>query len=210
MSVGPENSGHGDTSAAAAQDLALFPLGSVLLPGGLLPLRIFEPRYLELVGHCLREDQSFGVVLITRGTDTESAVSTAEVGTSARVIDFQALPDGLLGVLCRGERRFRILERSRQPNGLNRARVQWLPEPAPTPPAPQFDALVSALRKAIGSLINAQRLIEPSYEDAGWISHRLAELLPLEPALLQRLLQLDDPGARLQLLAPLLEQHGLR
>ena len=210
MSVAPEPSGNTDTSAAAAQDLALFPLGSVLLPGGLLPLRIFEPRYLELIGRCLRENHAFGVVLITRGSDTDSAVSTAEVGTSARVIDFQPMPDGLLGVLCRGERRFRILERSQQPNGLNRARVQWLSEPAPTPPALQFAALVSALRKAIASLVNSQRFIEPRYEDAGWVSHRLAELLPLEPGLLQRLLEMDDPRARLQLLAPLLEQHGLR
>ncbi|HEX4052454.1 MAG TPA: LON peptidase substrate-binding domain-containing protein [Steroidobacteraceae bacterium] len=210
MPVVPEHSARTDTSAASAQDLALFPLGGVLLPGGLLPLRIFEPRYLDLLGHCLRENQAFGVVLITSGTDTDSAVRTAEIGTSARVIDFQPMPDGLLGVLCRGERRFRILQRSQQPNGLNRARVQWLPEPPPVPPAARFAAAVSALRKAIASLINSQRFIEPHYEDAGWVSHRLAELLALEPALLQRLLELDDPEVRLQLLAPLLKQHDLR
>lgn len=209
MSVGPERSDH-DTSAPAAQDLALFPLGGVLLPGGLLPLRIFEARYVDLISRCMRENEAFGVVLITSGNDTDTSVGIADMGTSARVIDFQPMPDGLLGVLCRGERRFRILERSQQANGLNRARVQWLSEPAPSPPAPQFAPLVSALRKAIASLINSQRFIEPHYEDAGWVSHRLAELLPLEPALLQRLLELDDPGKRLQLLAPLLEQDALR
>lgn len=210
MSGTPEPTGHTDTSADAAQDLALFPLGGVLLPGGLLPLRIFEPRYLDLLGHCLRENQAFGVVLITSGTDTDSHVHTAQVGTSARVIDFQPLPDGLLGVLCRGERRFRILERSQQANGLNRARVRWLPEAPPAPPAPRFAPLVSPLRKAIASLISSQRLLEPHYEDAGWVSHRLAELLALEPALLQRVLELDDPDTRLQLLAPLLERAALR
>lgn len=210
MSGTPEAAGHADRSAAAAHDLALFPLGGVLLPGGLLPLRIFEPRYLDLLGHCMRENQAFGVVLITSGTDTDCTVRTAEVGTSARVIDFQPLPDGLLGVLCRGEKRFRILERSQQANGLNRARVQWLPERSPVPPAPRFAALVAALRQAIASLISSQRLLEPHYEDAGWVSHRLAELLPLDPALLQRVLELDDPEARLQLLAPLLEQGALR
>jgi hypothetical protein len=209
VSVAPEQSDH-DTSACAAQDLALFPLGGVLLPGGLLPLRIFEPRYLDLIGRCLRENQAFGVVLITSGSDTDSAARVADVGTSARVIDFQPMPDGLLGVLCRGERRFRILERRQQSNGLNLARVCWLPEPPPSPPAPQFAREVSALRKAIASLINSQRFFEPHYEDAGWVSHRLAELLPLEPALVQRLLELDDPGARLALLAPLLEKDTLR
>jgi hypothetical protein len=210
VSVAAEHPGPPDRSGSAAQELALFPLGGVLLPGGLLPLRIFEPRYLDLIGRCLRENQAFGVVLITSGTETDSAVRTAAVGTSARVIDFQPMPDGLLGVLCRGERRFRILERSQQGDGLNRACVQWLPEPASTAPAPQFAVLVSALREAIASLINSQRFIEPHYEDAGWVSHRLAELLPLEPALLQRLLELEDPGARLQLLAPLLKPNTLR
>lgn len=209
MSAGPEHSGH-DTSACAAHDLALFPLGGVLLPGGLLPLRIFQARYVDLIGRCMRENDAFGVVLLTSGSDTDSTVGVASIGTSARVIDFQPMPDGLLGVLCRGERRFRILTRSQQTNGLNLARVQWLPEPAPSPPAPQLAPLVSALRQAIASLVNSQRFFEPHYEDVGWISHRLAELLPLEPALLQRLLELDDPEARLQLLAPLLEQGTLR
>jgi len=209
VSVGPEQSDH-DTGAFAAHDLALFPLGGVLLPGGLLPLRIFEARYVDLIGRCMRGNEAFGVVLITSGSDTESSVGVAGVGTSARIIDFQPMPDGLLGVLCRGERRFRILTRSQQANGLNLARVQWLPEPAPSPPARQFAPLVSALRKAMGSLVNSQRFFEPHYEDAGWVSHRLAELLPLEPALVQRLLELDEPGTRLQLLAPLLRQDMLR
>jgi hypothetical protein len=192
------------------QEIALFPLGGVLLPGGLLPLRIFEARYLDLIGRCMRQDEAFGVVLIRSGADTDSAVSVADIGTCARVIDFQPMPDGVLGVLCRGERRFRILERSQQADGLNTARVQWLAERAAAPPPAQFEALVSALRKAIASLINSQRFIEPHYEDAGWVSHRLAELLPLEPDVLQTLLELEDPQARLHLLAPMLERDGLR
>ena len=210
MSVTPEQADPTPAGATPAQDLALFPLGGVLLPGGLLPLRIFEPRYLDLIGRCLRQSDAFGVVLITRGSETDSAVRTADIGTSARVIDFQPMPDGLLGVLCRGEQRFRILERRQQADGLNRARVQWLPEPAPVPPAPQFASLVTAVREAIDSLINSQRFIQPQYEDAGWVSHRLAELLPLEPVVAQQLLELNDPERRLQLLAPLLERHGLR
>ena len=90
-------------------DIALFPLRTVLFPGGLLPLRIFEARYLDMVGRSMRHDEPFGVVLIVAGSEIKSEVVTAEIGTSARVIDFQTLAGGLLGVLCRGERRFRIL-----------------------------------------------------------------------------------------------------
>ena len=185
------------------QDIALFPLHSVLMPGGLLPLRIFEPRYVDLIGRCLRRDEVFGVVLIRSGEETASEVSTAEVGTSARIIDFQPLADGLLGVLCRGELRFRIGERSQQADGLNRAEVEWLPNGAPIPVQRHFQPLVQMVRQGLASLENSQRLMESHYEDAGWVSHRLAEMLPLEPALLQRLLELEDPNARLQLLAPL-------
>lgn len=186
-------------------DIALFPLNGVLLPGGLLPLRIFEPRYVDLIGRCLRSSEAFGVVLILRGHETESQVSTAQVGTSAHIIDFQSLTDGLLGVLCRGGRRFRIRERSQQADGLNRAQVDWLPGDEPAPVQPHFQPVVEVLRQALASLVNSRRLMEPHYEDAGWVSHRIAEMLPLEPPLLQRLLELPDPNARLRLLAPLME-----
>lgn len=205
MSRAPEPPAEPCTSAAAAQQTALFPLAGVLLPGGLLPLRIFEPRYVDLIGRCLRQDETFGVVLIRGGAQTESVVSVAGIGTSARIVDFQPLPDGLLGVLCRGERRFRILERHQQRDGLNCARIEWLAEPLPAPPAPEFAPLVAVLREAIASLPHSRRLIEPQYEDAGWVSHRLAELLPLEPQRQQRLLELDDPEERLRLLARLMQ-----
>lgn len=186
-------------------DIALFPLHSVLMPGGLLPLRIFEPRYVDLIGRCLRCDEAFGVVLIQTGSEIESLVSTAPIGTSARIVDFQPMADGLLGVLCRGERRFRILTRSREADGLNRATVDWLQDTPCEPLEPQFQPLVGVLRRALASLVNSKRLMPPHYEDAGWVSNRLAELLPLEPPLLQRLLELDDPALRLRLLAPMID-----
>ncbi|MGH8140890.1 MAG: LON peptidase substrate-binding domain-containing protein [Steroidobacteraceae bacterium] len=205
MSAPPEGEGG---RPAAAEEIALFPLHTVLLPGGLLPLRIFEPRYVDLVGRCLRSNEAFGVVLIQSGNETGSAVSIAEVGTSARIVDFQPLTDGLLGLLCRGEQRFRVCSRRQQPDGLNRAEVLWLTEPGPEPLEPQFQPLADTVREGFASLTNSQRLIEPHYEDAGWVSHRLAEMLPLEPALLQCLLELDQPGARLRILAPLVDAQG--
>ena len=186
-------------------DIALFPLNTVLFPGGLLPLRIFETRYVDMVGGCMRQDAMFGVVLIVDGNDTSAVVNIAEVGTAARIVDFQTQPDGLLGLLCRGERRFRVQQRRQQGDGLNRATIEWMQDAPLTPLDPQFQPLVSVLRKVMARLANIGRFIEPNYEDASWVSHRLAELLPLEPPWQQRLLEIDDPNVRLGLLAPLIE-----
>ena len=187
------------------EEIALFPLNTVLFPGGLLPLRIFEPRYVDMVGGCMRQDAEFGVVLIVQGTDTSSVVSIAGMGTSARVVDFQTQTDGLRGLLCRGERRFRVAQRRLQDDGLNRATVEWMQDAALTPLAPQFRPLVSVLRKVMARLANIGRFLEPNYEDASWVSHRLAEFLPLEPPWQQRLLEIDDPNERLGMLAPMID-----
>jgi len=187
------------------EEIALFPLNTVLFPGGLLPLRIFEPRYVDMVGGCMRRDAEFGVVLIVQGTDTSSVVSIAGMGTSARVVDFQTQTDGLLGLLCRGERRFRVAQRRLQDDGLNRATVEWMQDAALTPLDPQFQPLVSVLRKVMARLANIGRFLEPNYEDASWVSHRLAEFLPLEPPWQQRLLEIDDPNERLGMLAPMID-----
>ena len=187
------------------QQIALFPLNTVLFPGGLLPLRIFETRYVDMVGRCLRTDAAFGVVLIDGGSDSEREVNTALIGTSARIVDFQTLDDGLLGLLCRGERRFRICSRDRQDDGLNCASVEWLEPEKAVVMAAQFQPLVPLLRHAMASLTTVGRFVEPNYEDASWVSHRLAELLPLDHSLQQHLLEIDDPEARLRLLAPLID-----
>ncbi len=187
------------------QDIALFPLNTVLFPGGLLPLRIFETRYTDMVGGCMRQGEDFGVVLIVEGNETGSAVDIAAVGTSAHIVDFQTQADGLLGLLCRGERRFRILQRRQQDDGLNRATVEWLADPTRTPLDPQFAPLVGVLRKVMTRMASSGRYIEPDYDDAGWVSHRLAELLPLDVPWQQRLLEIDDPNERLGLMAPLID-----
>jgi uncharacterized protein len=186
-------------------DIALFPLNTVLFPGGLLPLRIFETRYVDMVGGCMRQDAMFGVVLIVDGNDTSAVVNIAEVGTAARIVDFQTQPDGLLGLLCRGERRFRVQQRRQQGDGLNRATIEWMQDAPLTPLDPQFQPLVSVLRKVMARLASIGRFIEPNYEDASWVSHRLAEFLPLEAPWQQRLLEIDDPNVRLGMLAPLIE-----
>jgi Lon protease-like protein len=186
-------------------EIALFPLGTVLFPGGLLPLRIFETRYTDMVRRCMREDLVFGVVRIEQGSEVSANVATAAVGTSARIVDFQALDNGLLGVLCRGEARFRIRSSSRQSDGLNRAEVEWVAEPAKMPVGDEHAALVQVLRESLSRLASLGRFIEPDYEDAGWVSYRLAELLPLPISLQQQLLETGDPIERLGVLTPLVD-----
>ncbi|HEY7377666.1 MAG TPA: LON peptidase substrate-binding domain-containing protein, partial [Steroidobacteraceae bacterium] len=100
------------------EEIALFPLNTVLFPGGPLPLRIFEPRYIDMVRRCLREQRGFGVVLIRSGNEVGPA-EFESVGTLARIVDFHALSDGLLGLVNVGERRFRVISRRRQDDGLN-------------------------------------------------------------------------------------------
>src|SRR5690348_5910177 len=97
-----------------ASSLPLFPLDTVLFPGGPLSLRIFEPRYLYMVRRCLKDAGPFGVVLLLEGAEAGAAVRIADTGTSARLVDFDTLPDGLLGVVCVGERRFRVQRRWQQ------------------------------------------------------------------------------------------------
>jgi Lon protease-like protein len=185
--------------------IALFPLNTVLFPGGLLPLRIFETRYVDMVGRCTRENETFGVVLVENASDTERQVVTAAIGTSARIVDFQTLEDGLLGILCHGERRFRIHTRSQRPDGLNCAEIEWLEQAGRVRVPERLQSLVPLLREALGQLKTIGRFVEPDYEDACWVGYRLAELLPLDQKLLQRLLQSEDAVARLDLLAPLLD-----
>jgi Lon protease-like protein len=194
--------------AQASADIALFPLNTVLFPGGLLPLRIFEPRYVDMIRRCMRANEVFGVVLIDGGGDTQREVATAPIGTTARVVDFQSLADGLLGLLCRGERRFRIEARSRRDDGLNCATVVWIEEFTRVPLAMQFQPLVPLLRQAMSNLTTIGGFMEPDYDDSAWVSHRLAELLPLDQSLQQHLLEIDDPEARLRLLAPLIESQS--
>ena len=186
-------------------ELPLFPLRTVLFPGGLLPLRIFEPRYVDMVGRCMRAGSDFGVVLITGGQETGAVADLAPIGTSAHIVDFNALPDGLLGLMCRGARRFRLLARRVQSDGLHVGTVEWLAEPVPSALAPEHRPLALVLRRVLQELGDTARHLEADYDEAGWVSNRLAEFLPLERNSQQELLELADPQERMRQLAPLIE-----
>ncbi len=111
----------------ATEPFPLFPLNTVLFPGGPLPLRIFETRYVDMVRRCMRDGSAFGVVWNHSGAEVGEVANVAEVGTTARIVDFNAMPDGFLGITCMGERKFRISKRWQQSDGLNLGDIEYLP-----------------------------------------------------------------------------------
>ena len=188
------------------QEIALFPLNTVLFPGGPLPLRIFEARYIDLVRRCLREDTGFGVVLLKEGEEAGAApTETCDVGTFAKIVDFSGQPDGLLGIEARGERRFRIHSRRRARDGLNMAEVEWLPEEQAVPLPDEFSDLGPALDYVLAQVGEPYETLERRLDDSGWVAGRLAEILPLPTGHKQQCLELDDPVERLRYLRPLFE-----
>ncbi len=182
--------------------IPLFPLNLVLFPAGPLPLRIFETRYYDMVRRCMREGSGFGVVLIREGAESGTGdTEVYEVGTTADITDFHQLADGLLGLSCVGRRRFRIVARSRQTDGLNLGEVNWLEaEPAVLVP-PRHARLPALLQSVLPQLGEVYTGIEMHLDDAAWVGHRLAEILPLPLAVKQSYLELDDPLERLDKLA---------
>ncbi len=194
-------------SGSGAADIALFPLQTVLFPGGRLPLRLFEQRYLSMAKACLREDLPFGVCLIREGGEVGAPAVPEDVGCTARIQSWDMTQLGVLEVIARGERRFRILERRVQADGLARARVELLAEESDAPLAPD-DLCARILRRALES--GGEALVEPParYDSAAWVGARLAELLPLSPESRQRLLEMDSALDRLEILRRLVRPAG--
>ncbi|MEO8016420.1 MAG: LON peptidase substrate-binding domain-containing protein [Pseudomonadota bacterium] len=180
--------------------IPLFPLHTVLFPDGPLPLRIFETRYTDMVRRCMREQQPFGVVLIEEGDEAGVVATTATVGCTARIADFHRLHDGLLGIACVGGRKFRVERVWRAADGLNMGEVCWLPEEPVLPLPADYARLGITVRRALDDLAEHYQHVEKKFDDAAWIGARLAELLPIELADRQALLELDDPLERLDAL----------
>jgi hypothetical protein len=186
---------------AEVRELSLFPLNTVLFPGGPLPLRIFEPRYLDMVSRCLREQSGFAVVLLGEGEEAASATSFAATGTEARIVDFDRLEGNLLGISCIGRERVRVVEAWREADGLNRGRVLDIASDPVVPLPPDQAWLSEVVMQAMPEAGDTYRHVERR-EDAAWVANRLAELLPLTLADKQTLLELVDPLERLCVLEP--------
>ena len=189
--------------------LPLFPLKTVLFPGALLGLKVFETRYLDLMSECLRQGTPFGVVGLRQGQEaarsraTEEPTQLEDVGVLVRIDDIDAEQAGILSVRCTGTQRFRrIGPPGRRDNGLWTSQAELIPDDPPRSPGPAMATTVAALAEAISKLKehDQQPFAEPyRLDDAGWVANRWCELLPVSMAAKQKLMALDDPVIRLSL-----------
>ncbi|MGA9856126.1 MAG: LON peptidase substrate-binding domain-containing protein [Gammaproteobacteria bacterium] len=198
---------HEDISLPA--EIPLFPLNTVLFPGGPLTLRIFETRYLDMVSDCLKRERGFGVCLIEKGSETGPA-HTYTVGTLARIRDWSNGSDGLLNILALGSQRFRMTRVRTQHNGLNTAEVEWLPQ-EPTMPLPDSaQPLAELLQQILAQVQERYAQVTCAYEDASWVGYRLAEMLPLPIAQRQYLLEISDARMRLDIIGTLISAQAVK
>ena len=212
------------TTPPTLTSLPLFPLGSVLFPGGVLPLRIFEVRYLDLIGKCHKVGAPFGVVGLTQGAEVRVAGAAPEhfaaVGTLAMIREFHSLQPGLIDIECAGTQRFRVRSSALQKNGLWLADVEQLGDDASFDIPADLQHTADALRQLIDALEERRRA--PGHEaaplpiaapwrlhDCGWVANRWCELLPLPAELKQRLMEQQSPLIRLELVSDLLAQAGI-
>jgi Lon protease-like protein len=187
--------------------LPLFPLRTVLFPGGLLSLKVFEARYLDLVGTCLRESRPFGVIALRHGNEVriepdEHKVALEGTGTLAELIDVDSASAGILQVRCRGTHRFGRGDTSQRADGLWLADATLIEDDEEMLPDARYTGTVRGLANAIAMLKQrgADPFLEPHlFDQAGWVANRWCEILPISLAAKQKLMELPDPQMRLQL-----------
>ncbi len=184
-------------------NVPLFPLNTVLFPGGPLPLRIFEPRYLDMISRCMKNDAPFGVLLIKDGRETGPA-TTHSTGTLAAVSDWYQGSDGLLGVTATGTERFRLLRTERQQDGLNTGDIEILPALPPTTLPEEFQFLPPVLERIMNDLGRLYENLERRFDDAAWVAHRFVEILPIGLEEKQLWLESDDVPACLRMIKEVL------
>ena len=190
-------------------DIPLFPLQTVLFPGSVLPLKIFEQRYLDMAAACMKENKPFGICLIASGEETGPAAEPHPVGTLAEIDDWEMEQLGILQITARGGRRFRILEKRLGAAQLQEARVEIIADNGPLAVPPERQRLLPLLRRVVGDL-GPERMPEPHhFDDAEWVGYRITEILPVQNLAKQKLLELEDPLARLEILEKFLDQRKL-
>jgi Lon protease-like protein len=191
----------------AEREISLFPLHTVLFPGGVLPLKIFEQRYLELTKACLRDNAPFGACLIREGREVGTPAVPETIGCLATIAEWEMPQLGLFHLVTRGKQRFRIVQTRTAANGLISADVEML---APPPAPPEIDATCRKVLELIIGKAGAARFPAPiDLDDADWVSYRLAEILPIDLAEKQRLLEMDDAVLRFIHLRRTLGEQGI-
>ncbi len=182
----------------------LFPLNVVLFPGGPLPLRIFESRYIDMISERMRNEGPFGVVLIRDGVEAGGPAATFGIGTLARITDFYQGSDGLLGVTAIGEQRFRLLDTERAGDGLNIGTIEVIPDEVAVPLPGGAEPLAEILSSVLDDLGKLYETLPRQLDDAGWVANRFIEILPIRLDQKQALLEDNDPLARLELVREVL------
>jgi Lon protease-like protein len=208
--------------------LPLFPLGTVLFPGGFMPLRIFEVRYLDMIGKCHKTGAPFGVVSLTEGSEVRKPVKTAPtgdgfaneafnlVGTLAHIDELVVPQPGLMMIRCTGQQRFSVNRQEKLKHGLWVADVTRLAADQNIEVPDDLKPVAIALGNVISTLQERavppdQMPLQPPYQldDCGWVANRWCELLPIPPEVKQRMMVLDNPLVRLELVSDLLERSGI-
>jgi uncharacterized protein len=206
-------------SALTLQSLPLFPLGAVLFPGGVLQLRVFEVRYLDMIGRCHKAGAPFGVVLLTQGSEVRqpgAKEAFSSIGTLATISELENPRPGLMMIRASGAQRFRITASDQLKHGLWIADVERLPADMSVSIPDDLRVTSRALGKLIASL--QQKTDAPGQmplqgpwrlDDCGWVANRWCELLPLPMPLKQRMMELDNPLVRLELVSDVLARTGI-
>lgn len=205
-------------AAASSEWLPLFPLQTVLFPDGLLPLKIFETRYIDMVRECMRLERPFGVVAIVNGSETGAAAEPETIGCVAEIVAWDMAPGGLLMIRCRGLQRFRILTtRVLQDNRLEAQTELLAPDRAV--PADEVHVNCAKALKLVTDDFDQRASTDSDYadvfgkplrfDDAGWIANRWCEILPIPLKARQKLLEVEDPAIRLSIIDAYLRQHNI-
>jgi Lon protease-like protein len=196
--------------APSTETIPLFPLNTVLFPRGVLPLRVFEQRYMDMAKACLRDESMFGVCLIREGQEVGGKVAVPEtVGCTARIVDWNMEQLGVLQIRAEGQYRFRIRSTRDNGHGLLIGEVEAIDAEPATPVSEDLAACGDVLRAVIGNAGDAAFSQPLQFDDAVWLGYRLSELLPIKLAVKQKLLELTDPTARLQVLRDFMRNQGL-
>ena len=192
-------------------ELPLFPLGTVLFPGGVLPLRIFEPRYLDMIANCMRDSSPFGVVLLRRGGEVMKDSHTSEVefhyvGTEARVFDFSQTEKGILAVVASGERRFVVERAESATDGLMIGHVSLLADETDSEITEEHGELLKVLIELMKHPLVQELKLDVDLTKAQSVSYRLSDLLPVAPEEKQKLLEIDSAEERLSRLRKIIDK----
>ena len=182
------------------ENFPLFALNTVLFPGGLLPLRVFEARYMDMARQCLREKSMFGVCLIREGSEVGQPAVPEPLGCQARIVECDMQQMGVLQLLVQGVERFRVLATTANSQGLLLATVETLPAEAPAGIPAQYAACARLLERVIAEHGAAIFAAPHRLDDAARVGYRLAEILPFPPAERHKLLAMGDSLARLSIL----------